>query len=380
MAESGESRLPGAGLSGLLREWLARGELSRELGDRLWQALEAVVVAELRRRGLWSGSPRYLGFVGERWQEPGASRGGPLSELLSEVFVAAIAHPLPRWRVLLADPAANLEAALVKAIRHAIHELHRRHDRLGYALYQRAREAAEAALATGELRLAGGDPDKIGNGTLLAGGPATPASQPAPPEKLAAEVAGWLDELLPELVTGVKQKRKEVVRRLQRRLAGLAGQGIVLWRFKDLMDPLKSGVRARWQRRGQDDGELAAETDDEGLVRLVQIVPPRPLQRVELEHLEKLLECIATQLERHAAQQRTLEHAWSLWGYLGTHADPAADQERMPSARELERLLKIPREQIPGLLELLGRFLELCQKMLARLVKTPNFARGGLPR
>lgn len=372
-------RSEGDRLTDLLREWLTKGELSSELGDRLWRALEAVVVAELRRRGLWSVSPRYLGFVGDRWHDPGAPGGGPMAELLSEVFFEAVAHPLARWRTLLADPAANLEAALVKAVRHAVHALHRRNDRLGYALYQRAREAVEAALAAGELRLVGGEDGKIGNASLL-GAPGRKRDSPASPEALAARVPAWVDELLPELVTGLKEKRREAVARLQRRLAGLAGEGIEVWRFKDLMDPLKAEIRARWQHRGADAGELATEIDDQGLHRLVRLVQPLHPRRIELEHLEKLLACIAEQIERHSAQQRTLEHFWSLWSYLGSHADPASDEPRLPSARELARLLDIPREKIPSLLETLGRFLQLCQRLLSGLAASPKFAREGAPR
>ena len=370
-AETGEERL-----TDLLRQWLSRGELTAELGGRLWQALRGVVIAELRRRGLWNSSPRYLGIVGNQWLEPGDQQGGPIAELLSEVFFEAIAQPLPRWQALMADPAAHLEAALVKSIRNAIHQIHKRSDRLGYALYQRAREAIDDAVAAGELFVLG-DEGKIGNSSLLAASPQA-RGEPAPPAALAQRIPGWLDELLPELVTGVKEKRRQAVARLRGRLAHLNDEGIAIWRFKDLMDPLKAEVRARWQQRGRDDdGDLLQELDEQGLLVLVRKVQPKTSLKLELEHLEKLLECIADRIEGHPAQQRTLDHFWSLFTYLGTHADPASDNDRLPSARELERLLQIPRDKIPALLAVLGQFLELCQKLLARLVLRPQFARGG---
>lgn len=371
------------GLAGLLREWLDRGEMSQELGTRLLQKLEAVVVTELRRRGLWTASPRYLGFLGEQWREPAG--GGPLRELLSEVFVSAIAEPLPRWRNLLADPAANLEAALVQAIRNHLHDLQRRHDRLGYDLYQRAKEAVLLAIEAGELFRAHDENDgdkniRIGNTTLLSADPAMKA-EVAPAEKLAEKVPLWIDELLPDLVVGVKESRRQAVQQLRRHLTRLAAEGIVAWRFKDLMDPLKAAVRARWQNRSKepdnDEGATVTIFDGEGNRELVHILNPRDPEKLEREHLEKLLECLAAQIGRHDAQQRTLDHIWALFLYLQTFIAPESEDDELPSARELERLLKIPREKVPSLLEILGRFLRLCRKLLlARLVPGPAWASG----
>ena len=372
-------------LTGMLREWLDGGEMSPDLGRRLLQALEDVVVAELKRRGLWNASPRYLGLLGEQWRD--RDGGGPLRELLNEVFVAAIAEPLPRWRNLLADPATSLEAALVQAIRNHLHELQKRHDRLGYDLYQRTKEAVLAAIAAGELHLAGAtdsqEAQRISNHSVLTADPAG-GIEPVPAEKLAERVPLWVDSLLPELVVGIRENRRQAVERLRQHLAALATEGIVSWRFKDLLDPLKAAIRARWQSRaesgGDDDGPTVTTFDDDGHRELVRTLHPRDPERFELEHLEKLLECLAVQIGRHAAQQRTLDHIWALFLYLQTFIAPGSDEDELPSARELEKRLKIPREKVPSLLEVLGRFLRLCRKLLlSRLVPGPLWASGGQP-
>lgn len=380
MTESGKGR--DQRLTGMLREWLDSGEMSPDLGQRLLQALEDVVVAELKRRGLWNASPRYLGLLGEQWRDRDGS--GPLRELLNEVFVAAIAEPLPRWRNLLADPAASLEAALVQAIRNHLHELQRRHDRLGYDLYQRSKEAVLAAIAAGELFFADPhDSQRISNHSVLTADPAG-GMEPVPAEKLAERTPFWVDTLLPELVVGIRESRRQAVERLRQHLAGLAAEGIVCWRFKDMLDPLKATIRARWQSRAEsgdnDDGPTVTTFDEDGHRELVRTLNPRDPDQLEREHLEKLLECLAVQIGRHSAQQRTLDHIWGLFLYLQTFIAPGSDEDELPSARELEKQLKIPREKVPSLLEVLGRFLRLCRKLLlSRLVPGPLWASGGQP-
>lgn len=375
---------------------LGTGEpLDAQRFEELWSALRAALRRELKRRGLWESPPAYLGiYGGESWQPAGGggSDDSALEELLAEcysyIFVA-------RLRSLQAQSQVkpNIEGLIVLNIRHFLHERQKEHDPVGSQVFAVLHSAVRMAVEQGELRILAGD-ERVRNDTVLGfvHGIDAPKSGQA---ELPALVGRWNDELLPDLVTSRGRRQEELVRRLRERLSDLPREGIGTLRFKDLVDPLKADVRARWAALlDLEQGESAPQMDGDGTGRAVRLV--RPDRGIEERQLfRKLVECIQKSLGRLEISEKTRRHLMVLWQFLrvraseGVEAEPvsrlssalavelkAGDEER-PSRRKLAEQLRIPRERLPGLYQTLGELLEQCR--VALLGKTAVMSSKGTP-
>jgi hypothetical protein len=338
--------------------------------EPLWNSLRGALRAELRRRGLWESPPAYLGVYGwESWDE------GALEELLAECYAYVF---IQRLRSLEAQLAVkpNVEGLVFLNIRHFLHERQKEHDPVGSQVFEVLRSAVRAALAAGELYRVGGD-EKVRNDTVLsfsASGAVTPSPAPS---GIASLVARWNDELLPDLVTHRGQRQEEVVRRLRERLPDLQREGFETFRFKDLIDPLKADVRVRWAAiLDQTQGEGAPQIGEDEQRERVPIAQP-DLQIEERQLFRWLVDCVLTSMRRLDVSEKTLGYLITLWqfvriqaseGRVSERADSrlaqflqATADEEQPSLRKVAELLRIPRERLPGLYEMLGHLLQRCR-------------------
>lgn len=343
--------------------------------EPLWSALRAALRSELRRRGLWESPPAYLGICGwETWETPGEARQGALEELLFECYSYIFVQRLRGLQAQL-KVKPNIEGLIFLNIRHFLHERQREHDPLGSQVFDVLRSAVRLALAEGALHVVAGD-EGIRNDTVLSF-PAEAGSPPAEREGIANLIISWNDDLLPDLVTLRGQRQEEVVRRLCERLPDLRREGVPVFRFKDLVDPLKADVRKRWAAiLEQSQGETAPEESvEEGRSR-VRVVAPD--QRVEERQLFRwLIDCVLTGVKHLDTAEKTREYLVRLWqlvriqasevgdlvapgSRLGQLLEEAGDEER-PSLRRVAEQLRIPRERLPGLYKTLGSLLEECR-------------------
>jgi hypothetical protein len=138
--------------------------------------------------------------------------------------------------------------------------------------------------------------------------------------------------------------------------------GIETFRFKDLLDPLKRDVRGRW-------AALLGEGEQGSVARsfdAVQIQTPVILESTveSRQSFEDLTLCVSKSIDGMEADPRTQAQLKTLWSYLwrqhgvesqeaGPDADPRKMGERLPSYRQLGKLLSIPRERLPVLFALL---------------------------
>ncbi len=334
--------------------------------DAVWRALRTSVVRELRRSSAWLSPPSYLGVFGwPSWQVPDSGpRGslGPLEELLTDCYAFVFLEQLPRLRAQLAVK-PNVDGLVVLTLRHYLQKRRQRNDLLGYNVFKSLRLAAQQAVEAGELWVLEGD-SRILNATVLASSPAADAGDTTDAEALMAIVVGWCHTLLPDLVTAAGSRRREVVLRLRRHLLDLEADGVPVFLFKDLVNPLKREVRARWAAVfGQDEGETAAEDDAPGFVLVARLV--RPEERVEAqESFDKLVDCVAGLVETLPEPERTRHYLRNLWGFLRTWAN-GQGPESLPAARRLGELLRIPRKRLPRLWESLREMVERCRETLA---------------
>ncbi|MCP4570021.1 MAG: hypothetical protein GY841_20765, partial [FCB group bacterium] len=215
-----------------LRVLESDGEPPPAAFDDLWQTLRATVVAELRRSSAWSSPPSYLGVFGwPAWQAPGSgSESSPLEELLTDCYVAVFIEQRPRLRAQLAVK-DDVDGLVVLTLRHYLQKRRQHNDRLGFLVFKSLRLAVREAVGAGELRVLDGN-SKILNPTLLATSSVADAGDVAGREVLAPVVEGWVQVLMPDLVTAQGVRRRDVVVRLRRFLLDLEAEGVRAFRFK----------------------------------------------------------------------------------------------------------------------------------------------------
>jgi hypothetical protein len=375
---------------------LASGEaLDDRSFEALWRALGAALRRELKRRGLWESAPAFLGvYGGESWQgTPGGPSGigaqSPLEELLAECYVYIFVDRLRSLQAqLLVKP--NVEGLVTLNIRHFLHERQRSHDPIGYQIFEVVRAAVLAAIEKGELRVLSDDRDDkaIRNDTVL-GFPRELTGPGSRSGTLASRVARWNDELLPDLVTARGRRQEEVVERLGARLPDLQRWGFLSFRFKDLVDPLKADVRARWAAiLDLEQGEASPQHESGDARGAVRTVPP-DTGIEEYQRFRKLIDCVLKRLERLETSGRTREYLAVLWQFLrvqacgGAGGAPASrldlalavelaaegaedeEDEEDLSLRSLAEKLHIPRERLPGLYRTLGELVTGCRAAIS---------------
>lgn len=332
----------------------------------MWRELRGVLMHELRRRSLWSSSPRYVGILGAESFAAGPGAGEALEELLHGCYLHVFGHQL---RLLLARlevwPAAD--GLVVFFVRDFVGQRQKDHDPLGYRVFEIVRQAVRDAVAAGELHVVRrevlrGKPT-IGSRTVLAAAPELEPARAVAPEVLAPIVRRWNDELMPALITAAGPARRQVVEQLRRRLFELEAEEVLVFRVKDVIDPLRHDVRARWSalwERSADTLEMPVASEQGGVVRaLVQIF--RPVSRAEdLESFRKLVACVAERVDKLEAPARTRRYLDTVWSFLRRFAlDDACDL--LPSDRKMSAALRIPRERLPGLYAKLGELVRRCQ-------------------
>jgi hypothetical protein len=366
--------------------------------EALWSALRVALRSELKKRGLWESPPSYLGiYGGESWDPPGAEtrHESALEELLLECYSYIFVDRLRSLQAQL-KMKPNVDGLVFLNIRHFLHERQKQHDPIGSQVFEVLQAAVRAAVQEGELRVLSGD-ERVRNETVLGfeEGMEMPGRGRG---ELPALVARWNDDLLPDLVTLRGQRQQEVVQRLRERLPDLRREGIVTVRFKDLVDPMKADVRARWAAfLDLAFGESAPQKGEAAGTAVRLAGPDTGIEERQL--FRKLVECVLTSLGRLETDEKTRRYLGVLWQFLRIQAaegiEMAAvsrldrslmaelqslDEER-PSLRQLAEQLQIPRERLPALYRTLGELLERCRaansgKTAVNLLKGKSTQKG----
>jgi hypothetical protein len=350
---------------------VAGQELEAAVFEQLWNALRAALAVELRRRGLWESPPSYLGVYGaERWGQAGTEAGpDPLDELTAECYGFIF---VDRLRALEAQLGfrENVDGLVFLNIRHFLYERQKSQDPLGFQVFEALRTAVRRAVETGELKVLEGDP-RVNNETIFGfrdGAETTDLRE----GDLLDLVHGWNDELLPDLVTAYGRARRPVLETLQRRLRDLPERGIEAIRFKDLLDPLKNDVRARWADLiEQEVREI--DTDEAG----GWAAGAEPLLRPDLrlqaqETFRALLACISDGVVRAEITETDRSHVSTLWGFLRYWVSGRSGEEGLPSGRKLATLLDIPRERLAEAYRVLRALTEECEQTLSSAARSPG--------
>ncbi|MEE8525448.1 MAG: hypothetical protein V3T72_16040 [Thermoanaerobaculia bacterium] len=302
--------------------------------------LEAELVREMMRRGLWSASPRYLGLPGDQWRRELIAE--LVSDCYEEIFILRLGC-LKNQLLVRGD----VEGLITRAVRNFLHDLRKAHDPLGFRVYEILKAGVERLCEAGILRLASST-GKIHNSTVCAFARWRRGAAVAEVD-LRSQVRAWNDDLWPELITANGRARRRVAERLDAHLASLAEDGIEAFRFGDLVVPMKTNVRHRWLQ------DLVTSSRDSHR-------GPDPESAPDLRRLrDQVLEKLAREPDEERDELRRL---WLfLWSYAtGSSSSKAAAKAhrsgRPPSDLGLARELGLPRHRIPRLKERLGRLIQ----------------------
>jgi hypothetical protein len=347
-----------------------------ELLDRVLRALRGVLRREMRRRSLMTAPPSFVGVVGwPGWQQPGA---------LEDLTVSCYGYVfVDRLRALQAQLRVrdNIDGLVFRNVKNFLHDLQKANDPVGYRAYEVLRRAVESAAAAGGLRVEG--EEKLGGDSLCLFPAAALAAEDQPDtgerarrrqvmEQLTAQ---WNAELLPDLILARGKRRDEIAGELARRLPELAAEGVVAFRFRELLAHLRRDLRQRWaallwQSKGTETAPREAverpnagrdDEADTGFVRVLHHYrPPQAADNAvaERQAFRKLTDCVSRLVEEHAADRRTRIYLDKLWQFIRTCVTAS---EPVPSRRKLSRFLDIPRDRMPGLHAVLVDALERCR-------------------
>lgn len=328
--------------------------LDRSCFDDVLKSLRSFLIQELKRRDLWSSPPRYLGaFGGSRWDE---------ADLLDELVLDCFEYVFVRRIQGLRNQAKvhpTIDGLIVLNVRHFLHDAQRRHDPLGYRVFEIARDAVETLVKSGSLYLLTGDPD-IRNDTLLGFSPQgneTSAQCPDP-----SLIRRWNDDLMPDLV--MAWRREGVVAELAARIADLTAESYPAFRFRDLVNPLKEDARTRWLGMVYEDVELAPGSEARGSQPLlIPVLEPRQALEEE-QNYQRLLGCIAKGIEQSPEDERTKTYLRRLLDFLlqwTAALEEGPGTGPPPPDSRIGELLRIPRGRIQGLKEALGGLANSCR-------------------
>jgi hypothetical protein len=344
----------------------------------VWASLAAALRTELKRRGLWESPPSYLGVFGwDRWEpERFSGEGGSaLEELLAECYSYIFVDRLRSLQAQL-KLKPNIDGLVFLNIRHFLHERQKEHDPIGSQVFEVLQSGIRRAIETRELNVIEGD-ERVRNDTVLAFRQGVEPSG-AGRERLPSLVARWNDELLPDLITSRGRRQEEVVERVRQRLRDLPAEGIEAFRFKDLVDPLKADVRARWAALLEAMQGESTRRPGEGRGEVGGLVLP-DTQFEEREVFRQLVDCVLSGLRRIDVPEKTRAYLTTLWQFLRVQAsegvEPAPQglesvlgtelEDEQPSLRKLAEQLRIPRERLPGLYDTLRGLLNRCRDAIS---------------
>jgi hypothetical protein len=245
-------------------------------------------------------------------------------------------------------------------VRNFLHEAQKRHDPVGFRVFTVLRGAVRGAVAAGKLSVVAGSPT-VRRDTVLAfrAGAADGAAHGA---DLAPFVRAWNDELLPDLITARGWEVPPLLARIEERLCRLRTQGFPVFRFQDLVDPLRHDVRLRWRALWAEE-QPAGDADLAGMVPWM--APASSLE--ERESFLGLLRCLERGIDSLPERARSKGYLHGLQVFLRNYAADglgarAEAGERLPSQRRLADLLGIPRERLPGLFATLQKLAEACRQ------------------
>lgn len=203
----------------------------------LVKAVANVLRAEMKKRGLWTAPPNWLGYDGNSWNEEKYSKA--FEGLLYDCYMTAIIKRLPRLQIRI-EQAQDINNIVYQNIKNFITDQQKKHDPIGYYVAHNAKQAIQCAIDNGIIKVASGlnHKGKVHNPTLLFYSSQTTASEQEQIVKVLRNNSTWM-----EIRQKLAGKSEKVHERLCDIICQLQNSGINCFRFKSLVDAMKEDVR-----------------------------------------------------------------------------------------------------------------------------------------
>lgn len=251
--------------------------------------LEKLLRERMRRRGLLTAPPAYLGYDIASWDAAGA-----FDDIVADCYLFAVVKRIQGLRnQLVVRP--DIDGLIRRNVDNFLFDRQLNKDPIGYAVFENL-ESAVADLATaGKASAAGIEEGRLRSAAIVRLGAADAASTPCDAERLrkaVGDAAEWSDALA-GLVTTSDGGREWMIGFLKR----IEAEGIRCFRVSDLVAAVASRARNDWAaRHAVPAGELGYEGDDESH-RLVRLVWPDEAGETT-EVLEMLKRIVPARIER----------------------------------------------------------------------------------
>jgi hypothetical protein len=333
-----------------------RAQPSAELAEEVWGVLRAMLRAEMRRRSSWHHPPAYLGVIGHAGWTSFDKGSDALDELVGQLYQFVFV----RRRRSLSDQAerkASVDGLVALNVRNFLLDIQKRHDPVGFRVFEVLRRVVRDEIADGRLHHVGGDP-RVRNDTLVSKDPWNGDSRSIETAILAVNptplATRWASLHLEEIVTASHAAFGELRRQLGSELAAWLDDGKPGVQFAALATPLKQQIRQGWARL-LGDSLTPSAMDDRAAAR----------SRARFADLSRCVRRGIAELESRRKHRLYLER---LWEFLESFAaegpgfsELGVEIAELPSHRRMAKLLDIPRERIPELLDTLGEQLRACR-------------------
>lgn len=321
--------------------------------------VRSVLRRKIKRRGLWSLSPRYLGSEGvESWDDPRA-----FDEIEVDCYVAAVLDHLSSLKKLL-EVASSVDGAVVTNIGYFVHDRQKRHDPVGYKAYDMTCCAIERLVSDRQMVVLDERSGKLRNETLLSFLSAVHPAE-SKEEAISEHVGHWPSELFKNIVVSIRNSRLKTVEGLASAVADLRRSAIDGFRFKSLVGPIKERCRRLWRSLyDQELGELAPERAPAEAEDDVEAVPlASPVSDFEdQEAYLKLLECMAQKIVGYQVSSKIRDQLERLWELLKAQA---AEGDRPLSQYQMAEMLRVARGTLRKRLSEMRHLITGCRKGLA---------------
>lgn len=349
-------------MSDVLSKYLGRLTTSGEPPDRASynearEHLRTLLVIEMRRRGLWTSLPGFVGVTASSWQDDGA-----LEELVSDAYTYIFLRRLQGLTTQL-KVRPNIHGLVVRNVRNFLTDRQSKADPLGYRIFNRLRGAVELLIGLGRLTIHGWTPKdgtwnkapRINNATVL-----TFSHMPtlfADIVDLRSPTRDWNNRRMPDLVTAEGRAVPKVVQQLAEDVATLAGDGVQAFCFQHLAKALKDDARSRWHSLWCLQQDTAPEDGHPGASLVPFVIPDEvpDWQRFRTT----VLDCVEQNINaiRQTKRQRDL---WQVWLFLRSTRINTDEPDELPSCSELSCDLSLPRDRVSQLLGQLKHMVHHC--------------------
>ena len=330
-----------------LDEW---GEIrDRRLFDEMWASLRSILRRELHRRDLWGLPPGYLGLYGSnRWNRE------TLEDLTQDCYLFVI-HERRRALIAQLRNRHDIYGLIVRNVRSYLFEAQKRHDPIGFRIFELLQIAARQLMSAGDLVIVDGD-RRIRNNTIMEFSTLEPTHESVTLDgpRWQDLAAHWCDRLLPEMITVRGHAVHPFQERLQEQFRLIPSFGIRHFRFGDLIHWVRTEARRRWTSIEAQD--LSEANPIRSTLRADEAVE----RRIEAEQYRRLLLHLEQSVDQFPGRRATRVYLRRLLTFLCDHAAKAEHPENLPSTRRLAETLRIPRERVNGLFSTLRDFAEQC--------------------